>query len=198
MIHISSSTIDERVAVAVVVGGSAMVLTTAGSIDADDTITLSTGDGRIGSAKVAMIYRGVAVLEPDAAIDGAIPMARRPHAGEVVTVLGGSRTDVTLDSRADGSVGIDSWGDVDVDVPEGSPIVNHDGELVGLCRHGTAGPELVVIDAEMIAATSPASSTTSTSATSTSGPTPDDTTSAIPTPTPTPTSTSPEDPPTTG
>ena len=148
-LHLSGATSAERSAVAVLVGTSAVVITTAGAIDPDDVVTLTSGDGGTRTAKVMLIYRGVAVLEPESGLGSTSLVIGTPaHAGDMVTVIGSAAVSVPIGARRDGGVQIDRWGDSDA--PEGAPVINRDGQLVGLCRHSKTGPEMVVVDADAL------------------------------------------------
>ncbi len=148
-LHLSGVTSPGRSAVAVLIGSTQVVLTTAGAIDPDDTVTLTDGDGATRHATVMLIYRGVAVLETDGDIGTpALALGTPIHAGDTVTVVGSSAVSLALGLRDDGGMKVDEWGDADA--PEGAPVINGHGQLVGLCRRGRSGPELVTVDARAL------------------------------------------------
>lgn len=148
-LHLSGSSSVERTAVAVLVGTSAVVITTAAAIDPDDVVTLTSDDGATHTAKVMLIYRGVAVLEPESGVGSTtLALGTPAHVGDMVTVVGSAAVSVPIGQRSDGGVQIQRLGDSDA--PEGAPVINRDGQLVGLCRHAKTGPEMVVVDADAL------------------------------------------------
>lgn len=148
-LHLSASPSVERTAVAVLVGATPVIITTAAAIDPDDVVTLTADDGALQTARVMLTYHGVAVLEPDNMIGSTPLLLGSPtHAGDVVTVVGSAAVAVPLGRRSDGGVRIEEWGGSDA--PEGAPVINSAGELVGLCRHAATGPEMVVVDADAL------------------------------------------------
>ncbi len=144
-ISLSTSASDGS-AIAVSVGSSPLVLTTAIAVSrTDDDVVLSYAGGETTHAKVMMIYNGIAVLSPDAlGAARSFTAAAAPRAGDVVTLLSDSPTTMSVTLTDDGSLQVSSWGGHDV--TEGTPVVNAGGQLVGLCSHGSSGPKLVPVD----------------------------------------------------
>jgi S1-C subfamily serine protease len=137
-----SSELIESTPVAVGVGDS-LVITTARAVRGRTTITLMGTDGQPHEATVLMVDRdrGLAVLSADAAgstTSYGIGPAASP--GDVVTVMGSTPTAASVSTKADGHLTLDTWGE---STPEGTPVVNSNGQLVGICSHGTSGNELV-------------------------------------------------------
>ena len=62
--------------------------------------------------------------------------------GDVVTVIGALPTSANVSVDADGHLTLDAWAD---SMAEGTPVINADGLLVGICSHGSSGPELVSV-----------------------------------------------------
>jgi S1-C subfamily serine protease len=152
-----SSELLEAPPVAVGVGDS-FVITTARAVRGRTTITLTGADGQPHEATVLMVDRdrGLAVLSADAAgstTSYGIGPAASP--GDVVTVMGATPTSASVSLRADGHLTLDTWGE---STAEGTPVVNGDGLLVGICSHGSSGNELVSVAsvAAMLAPVKPA------------------------------------------
>jgi S1-C subfamily serine protease len=138
------SELVESTPVAVGVGDS-LVITTARAVRGRTSITLTGNDGQPHEATVLMVDRdrGIAVLSSDAAGSttsyGIGPAA---NAGDVVTVMGSTPMSANVSVKADGHLTLDTWGD---STPEGTPVVNSSGQLVGICSHGSSGNELVSV-----------------------------------------------------
>ncbi len=138
--------------------GDSLVITTARAVRGRTTITLTGTDGQPHDATVLMVDRdrGLAVLSADAAASttsyGIGPAA---NPGDVVTVMGSRPTSASVSMKADGRLTLDTWGE---STPEGTPVVNADGLLVGICSHGSSGNELVSVAsvAAMLAPVKPA------------------------------------------
>ncbi len=138
------SELIEPTPVAVGVGDS-LVITTARAVRGRTTITLTGTDGQPHEATVLMVDRdrGLAVLSADAAgstTSYGIGPAASP--GDVVTVMGATPTPASVSMKADGRLTLDTWGD---STPEGTPVVNANGQLIGICSHGSQGNELVSV-----------------------------------------------------
>ncbi len=133
-------------AIAVVVGGVPVVLTTASAVrDADETVTLAFDDGRTASATVALTVNGIALLtSTEAPAAAAFKIASTPHDGDTVTLLGATPATVALHVNSSGTLWLQSWSGTDV--AEGTPVVDGQGRVVALCSKGTNGPKLVTID----------------------------------------------------
>jgi S1-C subfamily serine protease len=138
--------------------GDSLVITTARAVRGRTTITLTGNDGQPHDAAVLMVDRdrGIAVLSADAAASttsyGIGPAA---NPGDVVTVMGSTPISASVSMKSDGHLTLDSWGE---STPEGTPVVNTDGLLVGICSHGSSGNELVSVAgvAGMLAPVKPA------------------------------------------
>lgn len=125
--------------------GDSFVITTARAVpDGSTAITLTGADGQPHDVTVLMVDRrlGVAVLSADAAATGSYGIGPAAADGDVVTVLGALPTSANVKVEADGRVTLDAWTS---SLPEGTPVVNADGLLVGMCSHGPRGPELVSV-----------------------------------------------------
>jgi S1-C subfamily serine protease len=151
-----SSELNQTPPVAVGVGDS-LIITTARAVNGRTTITLTGSDGQPHDATVLMVDRdlGLAVLSADAAgrpTSYGIGPAANP--GDVVTVMGATPTSANVGVTADGHLTLDTWED---STAEGTPVVNANGQLVGICSHGSAGPELVSV-ASVAAMLAPAKS----------------------------------------
>jgi S1-C subfamily serine protease len=151
------SELVESTPVAVGVGDS-LVITTARAVRGRTTITLMGNDGQPHDATVLMVDRdrGLAVLSADAAASTTsygIGPAASP--GDVVTVMGSTPTSASVSMNVDGRLTLDTWGE---STPEGTPVVNADGLLVGICSHASSGNELVSVAsvAAMLAPVKPA------------------------------------------
>ena len=125
--------------------GDSLVITTARAMRGRTSITLTGTDGQPHEATVLMVDRdrGLAVLSADAAgstTSYGIGPAANP--GDVVTVMGSTPTPASVSMKADGRLTLDTWGD---STAEGTPVVNADGLLVGICSHGSQGNELVSV-----------------------------------------------------
>jgi S1-C subfamily serine protease len=139
-----TSQMVEAAPVAVGIGDS-LIVTTARAVRGHSVITLHGADGQPHDATVLMVDSdlGLAFLSADAAATTksyVIGPAASP--GDVVTVLGASPTSANVGVDADGHLTLEAWGE---STPEGAPVVNADGLLVGICTHGSSGPELVSV-----------------------------------------------------
>jgi S1-C subfamily serine protease len=139
-----TSQLLETAPVAVGIGDS-LIVTTARAVNGLSVITLLDSDGHPHDATVLMVDRdrGLAFLSADAASTttryGIGPSA---SPGDVVTVLGPTPTSANVGLDSAGHLTLDAWGEA---TPEGAPVVNADGLLVGICTHGDAGPELISV-----------------------------------------------------
>lgn len=145
--------------VAVAVGDS-MVITTAHAVEGRTSVTLIGTDGQPHDVDVLMVDRdlGLAVLAPEAAAM-TTSYAIGPAAGEgdAVTVRGSLPVSAYLRADPDGHLTLDAWSD---SIPEGTPVVNADGLLVGMCSHGASGPVFVSVAnlSALVAAMNPSTS----------------------------------------
>jgi S1-C subfamily serine protease len=138
------SELNEAPPVAVGVGDS-LVITTARAVQGRTTITLTGTDGQPHDATVVMVDRdlGLAVLSADVAgMPASFGLGPAANPGDVVTVMGATPTSANVGISEDGHLTLDSW---DESTAEGTPVVNADGLLVGICSHGASGPELVSV-----------------------------------------------------
>lgn len=138
---------DPRPAVvAVAVGAKSLIVTTASAVNENDTVTLSMPSGEQVEATVLMVDKasGLAVLSTESApVDGSFPVAATAQTGDVITVLGDTPATVTITIADDGTMSLDQW--TKGDIAEGTPVVNGERELVGLCSRNDAGPIVVPI-----------------------------------------------------
>ena len=138
------SQLVESIPVAVGIGDS-LVITTARAVRGRTMITLTGTDGLPHDATVLMVDRdrGLAVLSADAAeLTTSYGIGPAANPGDVVTVMGSTPTSASVSMKSDGHLTLDTWGD---STPEGTPVVNADGLLVGICSHGSSGNELVSV-----------------------------------------------------
>ena len=125
--------------------GDSLVITTARAVEGRTSITITGSDGQPHDATVLMVDRdvGLAVLSANAATStnsyGIGPAAAD---GDVVTVLGALPVSANVRTDSTGHLTLDTWAD---SMAEGTPILNADGLLVGMCSHGVSGPELVSV-----------------------------------------------------
>ena len=125
--------------------GDSMVITTARAVRGRKVLTLTDADGNPHDATVLMVDRdrGLAVLSADvASVTTSYGIGPAAHPGDVVTVVGSTPISANVGIDADGHLTLDAWGD---STPEGTPILNAAGQLVGICSHGTAGFEFVSV-----------------------------------------------------
>lgn len=133
---------DDLPPIAVAVGDT-MVITTARAAQGRTFVTVTGADGQPHDVTVLMVDRelGVAVLSPEAAaMTDSYAIAPTPADGDPVTVLASApiSTNVHVDAR--GRMTLDAW---DKSIAEGTPVVNADGLLVGMCSHNASGPMIV-------------------------------------------------------
>jgi putative serine protease PepD len=138
------SELNDSPPVAVGIGDS-LIITTARAVEGRTSITLTGADGQPHDATVLMVdpRLGLAVLSADAAgMATSYGIGPAASAGDVVTVLGANPTSANVSVDADGHFRLDSWGE---STAEGTPVINADGLLVGMCSHGSSGLELVSV-----------------------------------------------------
>jgi S1-C subfamily serine protease len=138
------SELNETAPVAVGVGDT-LIITTARAVNGRTTITLTGADGQPHDATVLMVDRdlGLAVLSADGAgMPTSYGIGPAAKTGDIVTVMGATPTSANVGIAADGHLTLDSWQE---STAEGTPVVNADGLLVGICSHGSSGPELVSV-----------------------------------------------------
>lgn len=145
-----STTVTQRIddfdPVPVAVGvGDSLVITTARAVEGRSSITITGADGQPHDATVLMVDRqvGLAVLSADAAtLTNSYGIGPAATEGDVVTVLGALPTSANVRVDVSGHLTLDTWAK---SMAEGTPVVNADGLLVGMCSHGASGPELVSV-----------------------------------------------------
>ncbi|MEO8264892.1 MAG: PDZ domain-containing protein [Ilumatobacteraceae bacterium] len=137
---------SELVETPVAVGiGDSLVITTARAVRGRTSVTVTGTDGQQRDATVLMVDTrlGIAVLSADPAATGTsygIGPAANP--GDVVIVMGATPASANVGVDALGRLTLDSWAGK---MAEGTPVVNAGGLLVGMCSHGSSGPELVSV-----------------------------------------------------
>jgi len=125
--------------------GDSLVITTARAVEGRTSITLTDGNGNAHDAAVLMVDRdrGLAVLSADAAaVTTSYGIGPAAAAGDSVTVLGPTPTAAKVMATPDGHLTLDGWPQ---STPEGAPIVNADGQLIGICSRGAAGVEVISV-----------------------------------------------------
>src|SRR4051794_4578989 len=125
--------------------GDSLVITTARAVDGRTSITLTDANGNPHDAAVLMVDRdrGLAVLSADAAaVTTSYGIGPAAPAGDSVTVLGATPTAAKVMATPDGHLTLDGWPQ---STPEGAPIVNADGQLIGICSRGAAGVEVISV-----------------------------------------------------
>jgi S1-C subfamily serine protease len=125
--------------------GDSMVITTARAVEGRTNITLTGADGQPHEATVLMVDRniGLAVLSADsAATTASYGIGPAANPGDKVTVMGATPTSSNVTMGPNGHLVLDSWSS---STAEGTPVVNSDGLLVGICSHGSSGNELVSV-----------------------------------------------------
>ena len=125
--------------------GDSLVITTARAVEGHTSITITGADGQRHVATVLMVDRdvGLAVLSADAAtLSSSYGIGPAAADGDVVTVLGALPISANVRIDAAGHLTLDAWAD---SIAEGTPIVNANGLLVGMCSHGATGPEVVSV-----------------------------------------------------
>jgi S1-C subfamily serine protease len=138
------SELEESAPVAVGIGDS-LVITTARAVAGRTSITLTGADGQPHEATVLMVDSklGLAVLSADeAGMTTSYGIGPAANSGDVVTVLGANPTTANVSVDAEGHLRLDPWAE---STAEGTPVINADGLLVGICSHGSSGFELVSV-----------------------------------------------------
>ncbi len=137
---------SELVQTPVAVGiGDSLVITTARAVRGRTSMTVTGRDGQQHDVTVLMVdtHLGLAVLSADpAATSTSYGIGPAANAGDVVTVMGATPTSANVGVDAKGRLTLDSWAST---MAEGTPVVNADGLLVGMCSHGASGPELISV-----------------------------------------------------
>lgn len=130
--------------VAVSIGDSLLVTTARAVPPGRSSITITGADGQAYEATVVMVDRdhGIAVLSSGGAMASTFGIGPAASAGDVVTVLAALPTSVSVRADGAGHLFLDEW---TTGMAEGTPVLNADGLLVGMCSHGSSGPELVSV-----------------------------------------------------
>ncbi len=120
-------------AVAVAVSGSSLVITTAYAVEADNTVELLLTDGSVAMAQVLFVDHdsGLAVLTTDTLPEDLAFKVAEIAPGDELTLVG--ETTYTFTIGPDGT--FDQEFTYDDSVREGTPVMNQDGDLVGLCSN---------------------------------------------------------------
>ena len=123
-------------AVAVAVSGSSLVITTAYAVEADNTVELLLTDGSTATAEVLFVDQtsGLAVLTTTSLREDLAFQVAEIAPGDHLTLIG--ETIYTFTIGADGT--FDQEFTYDDSVREGTPVMNQDGDLVGLCSNSGA------------------------------------------------------------
>ena len=122
-------------AVAVAVSGSSLVITTAYAVEADSTVELLLTDGSTTTAQVLFVDQasGLAVLTTTSLREDLAFQVAEIAPGDELTLIGD--TTYTFTIGADGT--FDQEFTYDNSVREGTPVMNQDGDLVGLCSYSS-------------------------------------------------------------
>lgn len=120
-------------AVAVAVSGSSLVITTAFAVEADNRVELMLADGSVAMAQVLFVDQvaGLAVLTTDEQPADLVFQVAEIAPGDELTLIGD--TTYTFTVGMDGT--FDQEFTYDESVREGTPVMNQDGDLVGLCSN---------------------------------------------------------------
>lgn len=123
-------------AVAVAVSGSSLIITTAFAVEADNTVRLLLDDGSTEMAEVLYVDQasGLAVLATESLPENLAFEVAKIEPGDELTFIG--ETTYTFTVGADGT--IDEEFTYDDSVREGTPVMNQNGDLVGLCSNSKA------------------------------------------------------------
>jgi S1-C subfamily serine protease len=145
---------------AVAIGVGNVLLTTAAAVDGRTELTVELAGGDVIAASVVTIDpdAGIAVLESDAELQP-VTTAAAPNGGDEVTVLVGDGIQAVVSVDADGVLWLRPFvGDGPM---EGTPVLNDDGDVVGLCsRSGSGRSRLVPVDVDIDTDVDPEASTT--------------------------------------
>lgn len=175
---------DAPPAVAVLIGDSPFLVTTANAVGGHAEIDITFDGGDVATVTVVTVDEAVAYLDPQSQTLDPIGFSSVAEAreGDRVHALGGEIVSFAFGDTAALTEALTEA--PDDAIVEGTPVVDAQGALVGLCTHGAAGWDVVPIGSppdDTDAATSttlPASTSTdagtassSTVATSSTGPT---------------------------
>jgi S1-C subfamily serine protease len=134
---------------AVAIGVGNVLLTTAAAVDGRTQLTVELAGGEVVSADVVTVDQdaGIAVLEAEAKLQP-VTTAAAPSGGDEVTVLVGEGVQAVVSVDADGVLWLRPF--VGEGPMEGTPVLNDDGDVVGLCsRTGSGRSRLVPVDIEI-------------------------------------------------
>lgn len=140
-------------AAAVAIDDDTIVLVTTAAAVGDRTEMQVTFDG-VAAVDVAVVFvddrRGLAVLSAEAeVVAGLAPLTLRsaPNSTDTVTALADTGSPLALVSDADGRTWVTGWDAAGAGAtPEGMPLVDDSGLLVGLCMHSDDRMLLVPVD----------------------------------------------------
>lgn len=160
-----TATDDRPGAVAIGVGN--VLLTTAAAVDGRSELSVELGGGEVVTADVVSVDHetGIAVLQAEADLQP-VTTAAAPIGGDEVTVLVGDGIQAVVSVDDAGVLWLRPF--VGEGPMEGTPVLNDDGDVVGLCsRSGSGRSRLVPVDVDL---DEPPSTTTSTTVASTERP----------------------------
>ena len=115
-------------------GRRALMTLSAITVELGDELDVQLTTGPVVTAVVDSTAAGVVIVSLTSASDGHEIADRRPAPDEIVTVM------------ADPPIAV-AYSAVDtIDVEEGTPVLDHAGELVGLCTQRRGGGSMSLID----------------------------------------------------
>ncbi len=134
---------DDTPAVAVLLGDSALLVTTANAVGDLAEIEITFDSGGTATATVVSVGDSVAYLATSGTASDPVGFAQlaQPAPGDTVHALGDA---VVSFAFGDPSALADAPEDA---LAEGTPVVDDRGALVGLCTHGDVGWDLVPVSA---------------------------------------------------
>lgn len=140
-VALRSSGATRTPATAVLLEGTGLLLTTAAAVRDLRTFSIEDASSTSRQAEVLVLSGDVAVLATGSTTSDPVDVlgfdaVARADAGDDVVLLAAAPLDIRYPD-ADEPIAMD---DLDATrVPEGTPVVDADGALVGLCTHRTAG-----------------------------------------------------------
>lgn len=163
---------DAPPAVAVLIGDSPFLVTTANAVGELAQLDVTFDGGDVGTATVVTVDEAVAFLEPSSSAAGptvGFSTVAEASDGDRVHALGGEVVSFTFGDPDALAGALDEA--ADDAIVEGTPVVDEQGALVGLCTHGDDGWSVVAIGTPPDApagttSTSPADSSSTEPATS--------------------------------
>lgn len=135
-------------AVAVALSGSSLVITTAFAVEADNSVELLLANGSTQMAQVLFVDHdsGLAVLTTESLpAELAFEMAQI-EPGDELTLIGETTYKFTI--GADGT--FDQEFTYDESVREGTPVMNQNGDLVGLCSNSNSEHFVALADLAVV------------------------------------------------